>query len=128
MEKELQVLRQEVEAVKNEITALRQSMITQDINMNKRALTGKKYIQGETVFNGEGDIFVTPNRKLLLQKFGMYGGVLSRFFEVIEVKFDDTSYGVGFRLGNGNAGLLLCSDGKIRVKNHNGNWEDTKLA
>ncbi|MRT18630.1 hypothetical protein F3C99_17060, partial [Vitellibacter sp. q18] len=95
MEKELQALRQEIKVLKSEIAVLKQSTITQDINMNKRALTGKKYIQGETVFNGEGDIFVTPNRKLLLQKFGMYGGVSSRFIEIVEVKFDDMSYGVG---------------------------------
>ncbi|VEE82042.1 phage tail spike protein [Enterococcus hirae] len=99
-----------------------------DINVKGNKITGIKTIEGNTLFQGVQDLRITSDVNFRLSKMGQYGGLNSRYIEIFEkADFSDGSHGVGFRLWNGKAAILLCSGGQIRVKNASGSWVDLKI-
>lgn len=91
-----------------------------DINMNGKALIGIKYFDGDTYFNGTGDITVLGTKRFGNNYFTRSGG--SRVMELVDAAFSGSATGVGWQSSNGSAGIMFASDGNVLIKKNWGTW------
>lgn len=94
-----------------------------DINMNGKALVGTKYFDGDTYFNGTGNLEVWGNRVLRFGRFGTQGYASNGTMTLTRVTIGSSGGGTAIQNTSGSSGLWIGDSGRFMLRSR-GVWYD----